>query len=456
MSHQTFFAPLALLPSGWQKNVLIEVSQGQIIRVAENQSPPTDARILNGPVLPTMTNLHSHAFQRIMAGLSEVSLNPNDNFWSWRDTMYKLVAKLTPDDVETIATELYIDMLKAGYGQVVEFNYLHHSPDGQRYSDPAEMNRRLLQASDTTGLGITLAPVLYSYGGFGEQPCNQAQQRFYHATDEYLRLHELLAPQVKQASLTQKLALCFHSIRAVNAEQINQILAHQQHNIPVHIHIAEQQKEVSDCLAHYGQRPVEWLFNNTNVTPDWCLIHATHLNKEEICKLARSQAVAGLCPTTEANLGDGIFPAQSFIAEQGRIGIGSDSHVGLSVAEELRLLEYSQRLQVQQRNRLYTTEQPAVGDYLFNACLQGGAQAAGIQSGLCPGSRADFMTLNNELAEIAGAQPSQLLNRWIFACRENPVKDVYIAGQQRIFSGQHPHQQTSRESYIALQHRLKL
>ena len=456
MSHQAFFAPLALLPEGWRENVLIETGQGLITRVAESQPRPADASLLNGPVLPTMANLHSHAFQRIMAGLSEVSLDPDDNFWSWRDTMYKLVARLTPDDVEIIATELYIDMLKAGYGQVVEFNYLHHTPDGQPYADPAEMNLRLLQAADTTGLGITLAPVLYSYGGFAEQPCNAAQQRFRHSTDEYLTLLEHLSRHTVSAPLTRQLALCFHSVRAVTAEQINRILNAQQQALPVHIHIAEQQKEVRDCLDHYGQRPVEWLFSNTEVTADWCLIHATHLNSAEISQLARSRAVAGLCPTTEANLGDGIFPAQSFLAEQGRIGIGSDSHVGLSVAEELRLLEYGQRLQARQRNRLYTAEQPAVGDYLFNACLAGGAQAAGINSGLRPGARADFMTLDNGLAEIAGAQPAQLLNRWIFACRENPVKDVYIAGQQRIFAGQHPLQQSSRDNYIALQRRLQL
>ncbi len=456
MSQQMFFAPLALLPNGWQENVLIEVSQGHITRVAEGQCRPADASLLSGPTLPTMANLHSHAFQRIMAGLSEVSLNPNDNFWSWRDTMYKLVARLTPDDAEIIATELYIDMLKAGYGQVVEFNYLHHTPEGKPYSDPAEMNRRLLQAAKSAGLGITLAPVLYSYGGFGEQPCNPAQQRFRHSTDDYLQLLNTLSGQLTSAPSTQSLAVCFHSIRAVTAEQISQVLSAQQAKLPVHIHIAEQQKEVRDCLEHYGQRPVEWLFSNAEVSPEWCLIHATHLNPSEISLLARSRAVAGLCPTTEANLGDGIFPAQSFLAEQGRIGIGSDSHVGLSVAEELRLLEYGQRLQAQQRNRLYTADQPAVGDYLFNACLEGGAQAAGITSGIRPGARADFMTLNSELAEIAGAQPAQLLNRWIFACRENPVKDVYIAGQQRIFAGQHPQQKNSRENYIALQHRLQL
>ena len=456
MSHQAFFAPLALLPDGWRENVLIETSQGLITRVTDNQPQPTDALLLNGPVLPTMANLHSHAFQRIMAGLSEVSLDPNDNFWSWRDTMYKLVARLTPDDVEIIATELYIDMLKAGYGQVVEFNYLHHAPDGQPYADPTEMNNRLLQAAEASGLGITLAPVLYSYGGFGEQPCNTAQQRFRHSTDEYLTLLANLSQQTTAAPLTQQLAVCFHSIRAVTAEQINQVLEAQQQPLPVHIHIAEQQKEVSDCLDHYGQRPVEWLFSNTEVTPDWCLIHATHLNPAEVSQLARSKAVAGLCPTTEANLGDGIFPAQHFLAEQGRIGIGSDSHVGLSVAEELRLLEYGQRLQAQQRNRLYAPDQPAVGDYLFNACLAGGAQAAGIESGLRPGARADFMTLDNGLAEIAGAQPAQLLNRWIFACRENPVKDVYIAGQQKLFAGQHPLQDSSRKNYIALQRRLQL
>ena len=455
---QTFFADRALLPEGWRNNVCIEVSGGMISTVSSNQDCPVGATRLNGPALPTIANLHSHAFQRIMAGLCEVSLDPNDNFWSWRDTMYKLVKLLSPEDVQIIATELYIDMLKAGYSQVAEFNYLHHNPDGSYYDNPAEMNLQLLNAAQQTGLGITLAPVLYSYGGFGAQPCNQAQQRFHHQTDDYLKLLEQIQSATSRHSHTglQKLAVCFHSIRAVEAGQMREVLAAQDNSVPVHIHIAEQQKEVQDCLAHYGQRPVEWLYNELPVDQRWCLIHATHLNDQEIRQMAESRAVAGLCPTTEANLGDGIFPATDFTLQQGVFGVGSDSHVSLSVAEELRLLEYSQRLRDQQRNRLYSEQQTSIGDFLFHGALQGGAQACGIKQGIQTGCRADFMTLDENHAEIGGCQSEQLLNRWIFACRNNPVKDVYVAGQATITDGHHPLEAQSRERYLALQRRLQL
>ncbi|WP_010222312.1 formimidoylglutamate deiminase, partial [Pseudomonas donghuensis] len=336
-----FFAERALLPTGWAENVRIEVGADGLLTSLQANASAENAERLAGPLLPGMPNLHSHAFQRAMAGLAEVAGNPNDSFWTWRELMYRLVGKISPEQLQVIARQLYIEMLKAGYTSVAEFHYVHHDTQGQAYADPAELSLRISAAARASGIGLTLLPVLYSHSGFGGQAPNEGQRRFINSTEQYLNLQARLAPLLAEQP-AQALGLCFHSLRAVTPEQIAQVLAASDKACPVHIHIAEQQKEVDDCLAWSGRRPLQWLYENTEVDQRWCLVHATHAEPDEVELMARSRAVAGLCLTTEANLGDGIFPAVDYLARGGRLGIGSDSHVSLSVVEELRWLEYGQ------------------------------------------------------------------------------------------------------------------
>ena len=434
MMNKFYFADQALTASGWANNVKIAVTNGVISQIQVGQTSQ-GCQLLNGPVLPGMVNLHSHAFQRAMAGLAEVCLDPKDSFWSWRDLMYGLVAKLTPDQVRKIATHLYIEMLKAGYTQVAEFHYLHHQQSGQAYDNPAEMALHVRQAAVDAGIGQTLLPVLYSHSGFGGQAPNPGQARFIHNLDAYLRLQDQLGKN--RDVLRHNQGLCFHSLRAVTKSQIETALTSLPQDWPVHIHIAEQMKEVNDCLAWSGQRPVQWLANEVGFDARWCLIHATHVNEQEVKTIANSQAVVGLCPSTEANLGDGIFPITDLVAQGGRLGIGSDSHVCVSVAEELRLLEYGQRLRDQQRNRVHSSDKPSVGDFIYQASALGGNAACNISTGIKVGCRADFITLDISHPLLATAKPEQLINRWIFGINHNPVKDVFVAGEQVVVSGNH-------------------
>ncbi len=302
------FAETALLPSGWARNVRFEIdAAGQFTAITPDASAEGAERIA-GPVLAGMPNLHSHAFQRAMAGLAEVAGNPNDSFWTWRELMYRLVARLSPEQVEVIARQLYIEMLKAGYTGVAEFHYVHHDLDGQPYANPAELALRVSQAAADAGIGLTLLPVLYCHAGFGGQPPSEGQRRFINSTDSYLKLIDGLRTHLADQP-QQGLGLCFHSLRAVTPQQITEVLgADSTTTCPVHIHIAEQQKEVDDCLAWSGRRPLQWLYENVAVDQRWCLVHATHAEPDEVTAMARSGAVAGLCLTTEANLGDGIFP----------------------------------------------------------------------------------------------------------------------------------------------------
>jgi len=429
-----YFADQALTASGWANNVKISVSNGVISRLQSNQTSQ-GCQLLSGPVLPGMVNLHSHAFQRAMAGLAEVCLDPKDSFWSWRDLMYGLVAKLNPQQVRQIATYVYIEMLKAGYTQVAEFHYLHHQQNGRAYDNPAEMALQVRQAAVDTGIGQTLLPVLYSHSGFGGQSPNAGQARFIHDLDAYVRLQEQLGQNID--ALKHNQGVCFHSLRAVTKSQIETALTSLPQAWPVHIHIAEQVKEVDDCVAWSGQRPVQWLANEVGFDARWCLIHATHVNTDEVLTISKSQAVVGLCPSTEANLGDGIFPITDLIAHGGRLGIGSDSHVCVSVAEELRLLEYGQRLRDQQRNRVYSSAEPSVGDFIYQASAAGGNAACNISTGLTVGARADFITLDTRHPLLATAKPEQLINRWTFGLSHNPVKDVFVAGTQVVTSGCH-------------------
>jgi formimidoylglutamate deiminase len=443
-----YFAERALLPDGWASNVRLQVDTQGMLSTVQAEASAEGAQRLRGPLLAGMPNLHSHAFQRAMAGLAEVAGNPNDSFWTWRDLMYRLVGQISPEQLGVIARQLYIEMLKAGYTSVAEFHYVHHDTDGRPYADPTELAGRISQAASAAGIGLTLLPVLYSHSGFGGQTPNDGQRRFINSTEQYLSLQQRLAPLLAQQP-AQTLGLCFHSLRAVTPQQIEQVLAASDNQCPVHIHIAEQQKEVDDCLAWSGRRPLQWLYENVAVDPRWCLVHATHADAGEVSQMARSGAVAGLCLTTEANLGDGIFPAVDYMVQGGRMGIGSDSHVSLSVVEELRWLEYGQRLRDQRRNRLYGAQQPMVGRTLYDAALKGGAQAMGQPVGaLAPGHRADWLVLDGDDPYLATASGDGVLNRWLFAGGDRQVRDVMVNGRWVVQDGRHADEAESSRAFV--------
>jgi formimidoylglutamate deiminase len=430
-----FHCPSALLPEGWRRNVLIGVDDDGFIRsIGADQSVPPDGCRLPGPVLPGMVNAHSHAFQRLMAGLAERPGGGEDSFWSWRERMYALVARLTPDHVQAIARYLYIEMLKAGYTAVAEFQYLHHDDQGRPYAEPAEMALRVAAAADAAGLPMTLLPVLYSYAGFGGCAPSTDQRRFIHDGHGYIDLQERLRSRLPAG---QRLGLTFHSLRAVSEAQMRQVLTALPETRPIHIHIAEQQLEVDDCLAWCGQRPVEYLLERFAVDSRWALVHATHMNEHECDALARSGACAVLCPTTEASLGDGFFPAPAYMAAGGASAIGSDSHVSVSVLEELRWLEYGQRLLTQKRNRLHAGGE--VGTYLYQGAARGGAMAADQPTGeLAEGQRADFVVLDGDHPLLAGCRPEQTASRWLFAGSDSWIQEVWVAGRRVVSEGHHP------------------
>ncbi|HLR12413.1 MAG TPA: formimidoylglutamate deiminase [Burkholderiaceae bacterium] len=444
----SLLAPTARLATGWHNDVLLEWDEhGTLTRVSpdtprESLHNATGVQRARGPVLPGMPNLHSHAFQAAMAGLTEYRAQQADSFWSWRDLMYRFAARLTPDAMAAIAHGLYIDMLKTGYTSVCEFHYLHHQPDGQPYPHRAELAARVLDAAEAAGMGMTMLPVLYQYSNFGSAAPRDDQRRFLNRPDELLTLLTDLQhayPDNKQ----RHYGVAPHSLRAVSEASLTAVLADLDQafpGAPVHIHIAEQTAEVQACLDTEGARPVQWLLDHFDVNDRWCLVHATHIDEHELHGLARSGAVAGLCLTTEANLGDGIFPAADYLSAGGRFGIGSDSHVSIDWRAELRLLEYGQRLLHRQRNVLASSHQPHVADHLFDAAIRGGALASGRAiSGLQVGNQADFMVLDNNHISLAEPPQAHWLSGLVFNERgHTPVRDVYVSGRQRIADGHHP------------------
>lgn len=443
------FAERALLPGGWARDVRLRLAADGTIEAVAPDSAADGAGRLPGPLLPGLPNLHSHAFQRAMAGLAESVGDPRDSFWSWREQMYALVDRLDPDQVEAIAAHLYVEMLKGGYTSVGEFHYLHHAPGGRPYGNPAEMAERVLAGAARAGIAMTLLPVLYSHGGFGGQPAGTGQRRFLHDTDGYVSLWESLRSRLGGNPL-QRLGLCFHSLRAVTPEQIARVLELDT-DVPVHIHVAEQTREVDDCLEWSGQRPVEWLLGHAPVDGRWCLIHATHMNETECARLAASGAVAGLCPTTEANLGDGVFPATGYVAAGGSFGVGSDSHVSVSVVEELRWLEYGQRLVSRHRNRIASAATPAVGRTLYDAAVAGGNRALQQAAGrIEPGARADLVVLDGDHPLLAAAGNDTILNRWLFGGDASFVRDVYVAGERVVHDGTHPEEDDTATAFAAV------
>lgn len=430
------FATQALLPSGWARDVTIDIDAAGRISAIRADSQPGGTPRAAGPLLPLMANLHSHAFQRAMAGLAEVAGPAGDNFWTWRDQMYRCVAAMTPEDVETTATMLQIQLLKGGFGHLVEFHYQHHDAQGRAYADPAETSARQFAAAARSGIGLTLLPVFYAHSDFGGQPPMPGQRPFLHDVDGYLSLLDRV--RVMAADHGQLAGCAIHSLRAATPEQMARILPALPPGTPIHIHIAEQMREVEASLQWSGRRPVEWLLNNMPVSPDWCLIHATHLTGDETRRLAQSGAVAGLCPMTEANLGDGIFPGRDFLAHGGAFGIGTDSHVSVSVAEELRMLEYSQRLRDQARNVLAGGEGRSTGRALFDAARAGGAQAAGLgPSGIKIGAPASWLVLDGANPFLAAVSGDRLIDRWVFTLGDRAIRDVHVAGRKLIDNGRH-------------------
>ncbi len=432
MSHG-LFAPHALLPTGWARDVLLSWdATGVLTQVTPHATPPAGTATASGPLVPGLANLHSHAFQRAFAGLSEYRGSADDSFWTWRDLMYRFALAISPDQLEDIATHLYIEMLQAGYTAVCEFHYLHNDPTGHGFADPAEMSMRLVNAAQRAGIGLTLLPVLYQHAGFGGQPARADQRRFVNSVEGLL---EIVA---RLRDTGTRVGVAPHSLRAVGPHALRELLAGVDVSTPIHIHIAEQQQEVHDCIAWSGQRPVQWLLANANVDARWCLVHATHMTTEERDALAATGAVAGLCPSTEANLGDGVFDAAAYSAADGVWGIGSDSHASVSAAEELRLLEYTQRLAQQRRNVLAGRVHAQVADQLWLAAVHGGARASGRAiAGLAPGQQADFVVLDTR-GPLARLGPEQALANHVFANHgRNHVRDVWVAGRLQVRDGEH-------------------
>jgi len=440
----------ALTASGWQNNCVVEFdASGRIQSVRQDTASAVDL-CLDGVVIAGIPNLHSHAHQKAIAGLTEHRVSGQDDFWGWRELMYRTNAMLDPQQLQVIARYLYIDMLQKGYTSVAEFHYLHHQPDGSPYFDRSEMSARLLGAASEAGIAITLLPVLYCRGGFRDEPVQHAQRRFSNSPDDYLKLlegcHSLCAQDPDRS-----LGFAAHSLRAVSPKDICAVIEDAGElldNAPVHIHVAEQMREVNDCLAVNRARPVAWLYDQCEVTDRWCLIHATHVDPDEQVLLAKSGVTVGLCPTTEANLGDGIFPASELMASEGCFGIGSDSQVCTSPAEELRLLEYSQRLSLQRRTVLVPDGAGSNGRALATAAITGGNRAQGEHvCGLQPGARGDLVEIASDHTEFSGRTPDQILDTWIFSGPDNPVQNVVVGGKHVVHDGVHPLMERASASY---------
>lgn len=388
-------------------------------------------------LLPGMANLHSHSFQRAMAGMTEHRAPGQDSFWTWRDLMYRFVERLTPEHIEAIAALTFMEMLEAGFTSVGEFHYIHHQPGGMHYTDRAELSQRIFAAATQTGMGLTHLPVLYSYGGAKKQPLKGGQLRFGNSIEAFSTLvSRLRASALHYLPKDTVVGLAPHSLRATSPEDLALVIALQE-SAPVHTHIAEQPAEVRAIEEWLGARPVEWVLDNAPVDDSWCLIHATHMTGAETRRMAQSGAVAGLCPITEANLGDGPFNGPGFLSHDGRFGIGSDSNVRISLPEELRTLEYSQRLRDLARNVMINGA-GSVGSSLYLGAAKGGAQALGRDSGRIEvGALADLTAIDSGLTALCALAPEQLLDGFCFAAGDDAVTDVWSAGRHQVRQGRH-------------------
>ncbi|MSQ63527.1 MAG: formimidoylglutamate deiminase [Betaproteobacteria bacterium] len=431
---KTYFARDALLPKGWARNVRIAVNdQGSLAELTEDGE---GGEPLRGPVLPGMANLHSHAFQRAMAGLTEVRGAPDDDFWSWRELMYRFVQRLTAGQAQAVAKYLYIDMLKHGYTAVGEFHYVHNGSD--------EMLLRHLAAAKESGIAITLLPSLYRWSNFGRQPLQPRQKRFDSDPDFILKLLEKIRAH---ASPDVVAGIAPHSLRAVDVDSLKALVSSLPKGCPIHIHAAEQTREVEECVVTLGKRPVEWLLENMNVDEHWCLVHATHMTPGETTALAKSGATAGLCPTTEGNLGDGIFPLLAYRAAGGRYGIGGDSHVSRDPAEELRLLEYAQRLTARRRNLVVGERSQAVGTTLWLEAAAGGKVLGRNMGAIALGARADLVVLDGDHPDLAGRSRDAIANAFVFSGATNLVRDVMVGGTWAVRNGHHAQEVQAANAY---------
>ncbi|QXQ06012.1 formimidoylglutamate deiminase [Sphingosinicellaceae bacterium] len=424
-----------LLPAGWREDVRLTVSGG-IVTAIETGIAPGPRDELHGAILPGMGNLHSHAFQRGMAGLTEARGVSTDNFWTWRETMFRFVNRIGPDELMAVAALAYAEMLESGFTRVGEFHYLHHDTSGVPFADPAEMSRAIVAAAAETGIGLTLLPVYYAHAGFGGTPLTTGQRRFGSDLDSFTRLLE--AARAAAAALPDAVVgIAPHSLRAVTADELDALMPLAADG-PIHLHVAEQTQEVEDCVRWSGARPVEWLLDHAPIDARWCLVHATHMTDAETVGLAASGAVAGLCPITEANLGDGIFPAKAFLSAGGRIGIGSDSNVRVDLSEELRLLEYGQRLSLRGRNILSKPDELSTGENLFRQALEGGGRALGIENpSISVGQPADFVSLDVDGPAFQARGSDKLLDSWIFAAGDRGVDCVWRRGCKMVQGGRH-------------------
>lgn len=467
------FADHAWTPQGFSADVRIEVGDDAVLGDVAAGAAPGDSVRLGRYVLPGMPNLHSHAFQRAMAGLAERSFigkcgpgrplvdsraqgraqqYTEDSFWTWREVMYAFAGSIGPDDLRAIATQLYVEMLKAGYTNVCEFHYLHHQPDGRPYDDPAAMSLALIEAARDAGIGLTLLPTLYMSGGFDGRALSDRQRRFGHGVDAFVRLVERLRAL---ESPSVRVGIALHSLRAVPQDALRAVLASEvAQSGPIHIHIAEQVGEVQDCLALRRARPVEWLLDHAAVEARWCLVHATHMTEDETRRLAATGAVAGLCPTTEANLGDGLFPLKPYLDAGGVIGIGSDSHISVSPVEELRWLEYGQRLATHHRN--VAARGGSAGERLWAAALAGGAQAsAAVVGAIQPGHRADLLVLDEASPLLAARDSTNVIDSFLFAGNTPLVRDVMAAGQWVVRDHRHRDEERIAARYRFVVERLQ-
>ena len=444
----------ALLPQGWATNVRIDIDQGHIGNVTAGTEPSPTCLRTDSTVIPGMVNVHSHSFQRAFAGLAERRGSSDDNFWVWREAMYRFAERLDAQAASAIAEQLYTELLLNGYTSIGEFHYLHHSPSGQPYENRAELSMAHLAAARASGLRLAHLPVLYSRGGFDGRPLAGGQKRFENTVDQLLAIRETLL-QAADADPTITIGAAIHSRRAASGDQIAQLLAGlaqqttARHDAPspIHIHVAEQTNEVEDCLATYGARPVQWLLDNVPVAANWCLIHATHINESEMAAMVDRQVVVGLCPATEANLGDGIFPALEFQRAGGRMSIGSDSHISTSPSEELRLLEYGQRLLHRKRN-LLADEHGSVGTTLYQQTATHGAAALGITAGaISPNSAADLVVLRDAHPRLGGRDADAQLDTYVFSGGREMVRDVIVGGRHIVQDGSHANQQTVDERF---------
>ena len=445
----------ALLPSGWHDDVVVELDGAGFIVDIDIAQPPRGATRLNGIAVPGIVNVHSHAHQRAMAGLAERSGPAADTFWTWREAMYGFALAMAPEDLEAVAAQLYVEALKSGFTAIGEFQYLHHQPDGTAYDAPAEMSLRCLAAADRAGIAMTMLPTLYAHGNFGGKQPGDGQRRFINSADSFLSIMDALGPEIGKAPMRQ-LGISPHSLRAVTTDMLHAVLSGLDAEMPIHIHVAEQIREVEDCMAWCGRRPVEYLLDSFDVSPRWCAIHATHMTEDETLSLARSGAVAGLCPMTEANLGDGTFPAAKFLNAGGAIAIGSDSQISVSPAEDLRQLEYSQRLAHRARNVLAGAPHRSTGTRLLEAVARGGAQALRQPIGaIAPGMRCDIVVLDPDHPSLIGRARDEAVDSWVFSGGAPCVKDVIVGGNLVVMDHRHSREDEVLRDFRAAVGRLR-